>query len=105
MKFPGSLIYQGFRQALRNPRIRPWIMLGIFVYLLSPIDLVPSLLPVLGEVDDLVLVGILLSELLQIWAGDPFTPQRREPAPGSQASEPPASTMIIDIPAKSVDQD
>lgn len=50
----------------RDPRV-PWyakaIALAVAAYALSPIDLIPDFIPVLGYVDDLVLVplGILLA--------------------------------------------
>lgn len=107
MKLPGSLIYQGFRRGLRNPKVRPWLMLGIFVYLISPIDLLPSFLIGAGEIDDLVLLGLLLGEMVQIWLGDPIAPEepikdRKQPAQKRQAerhSERPASEAVIDVQA------
>jgi uncharacterized membrane protein YkvA (DUF1232 family) len=51
--------------AMRDPRV-PWYAkaLGAFViaYALSPIDLIPDFIPVIGYLDDLVLVplGVLL---------------------------------------------
>ena len=52
--------------AARDPRT-PWhakgIALAVAVYALSPIDLIPDFIPVLGYVDDLLLLplGILLA--------------------------------------------
>ena len=51
--------------AARDPRV-PWyakiVALGVAAYALSPIDLIPDFIPVLGYLDDLILVplGILL---------------------------------------------
>ena len=51
--------------AARDPRV-PWyakaIALGVAAYALSPIDLIPDFIPVIGYLDDLVIVslGILL---------------------------------------------
>jgi uncharacterized membrane protein YkvA (DUF1232 family) len=51
--------------AARDPRV-PWyakgVALGVAAYALSPIDLIPDFIPVLGYLDDLVIVplGILL---------------------------------------------
>jgi uncharacterized membrane protein YkvA (DUF1232 family) len=51
--------------ALRDPRV-PWyakaVGVGVVAYALSPIDLIPDFIPVLGQIDDLVLVplGLLL---------------------------------------------
>ncbi|MFD0739803.1 YkvA family protein [Lysobacter koreensis] len=47
--------------AARDPRL-PWpvrlLALGIAAYALSPIDLIPDFIPVLGYLDDLVLVPL-----------------------------------------------
>lgn len=47
--------------ALRHPQAPGWLKLGalgIVAYLVSPIDLIPDVIPVLGVVDDLVLVPL-----------------------------------------------
>lgn len=52
--------------AARHPRV-PWyaklLILGVVAYALSPIDLIPDFLPVVGHLDDLVIVpaGIALA--------------------------------------------
>ena len=53
--------------ALRHPRAPRWLklgVLGIVLYLLSPVDLIPDVLPMLGVVDDLVLVPLAIRWLL-----------------------------------------
>jgi uncharacterized membrane protein YkvA (DUF1232 family) len=53
--------------ALRHPAAPGWLKGGcalIVLYLLSPVDLVPDALPVLGVVDDLVLVPLAMRWLL-----------------------------------------
>ncbi len=52
-----------YRWALNNPRtprVAKWLLRITFGYLLSPIDLIPDAIPVLGFVDDLVVVPALL---------------------------------------------
>ena len=54
--------------ALRHPAAPGWLKLGtamIALYLLSPIDLIPDTLPLIGVVDDLVLVPLAVRWLLQ----------------------------------------
>ena len=54
--------------ALRHPASPGWLKLGtalIALYLLSPIDLIPDVLPVIGVVDDLVLVPLAIRWLLK----------------------------------------
>lgn len=53
--------------ALRHPAAPGWLKLGtalIALYLLSPVDLVPDWLPLIGVVDDLVLVPLAIRWLL-----------------------------------------
>ncbi|MBN8509383.1 MAG: DUF1232 domain-containing protein [Burkholderiales bacterium] len=54
--------------ALRHPLAPRWLkpaVAGVALYLLSPLDLLPEALPVLGVVDDLVLVPLALSFIVQ----------------------------------------
>lgn len=53
--------------ALRHPAAPTWLKVGtglIVLYVLSPIDLIPDVLPVIGVVDDLVLVPLAIRFLL-----------------------------------------
>lgn len=57
-------------RALRHPQAPLWLKLGVVglvIYVVSPIDLVPDMIPLLGIADDLVLVPLgvrfLLSKL------------------------------------------
>jgi uncharacterized membrane protein YkvA (DUF1232 family) len=47
--------------AARDPRV-PWVVkvlaLMVLAYVLSPIDLIPDFIPVLGLLDDLLIVGL-----------------------------------------------
>ncbi len=54
---------KAYRLALKDPRtpILAKILLGLAVgYLLLPFDLVPDFLPVVGQMDDLVIVPFLV---------------------------------------------
>ena len=55
--------------ACKDPRV-PWyakpVAVSIVAYALSPIDLIPDFIPVLGYLDDLILVPIGISLLLKI---------------------------------------
>ena len=54
--------------ALRHPAAPGWLKLGvalIVLYVFSPIDLIPDVLPGIGIVDDLVLVPFAIRWLLQ----------------------------------------
>jgi uncharacterized membrane protein YkvA (DUF1232 family) len=50
--------------ALRHPLAPRWLkpaLAGVALYALSPVDLLPDMLPVLGLADDLVLVPLALA--------------------------------------------
>lgn len=59
-------LYDWYRNAIRNPKYRWWIILGTLTYLLSPIDIAPDFLPIIGQIDDAVIVTLLVSELSQL---------------------------------------
>jgi len=41
-----------------TPRLPQWVALAVLAYALSPIDLIPDFIPVLGLLDDLLLVPL-----------------------------------------------
>ncbi|NPC58712.1 YkvA family protein [Caenimonas soli] len=54
--------------ALRHPAAPGWLKLStalIALYVLSPIDIIPDVVPVLGVMDDLVLVPLAIRWLLK----------------------------------------
>jgi uncharacterized membrane protein YkvA (DUF1232 family) len=54
--------------ALRHPLAPGWLKLGtalIVLYVLSPIDVIPDFVPMIGFVDDLVLVPLAIRWLLK----------------------------------------
>src|SRR2546429_6324615 len=63
-RLAGRDVYAVYRAA-RDPRV-PWyakaLALAVAAYALSPIDLIPDFIPVLGYLDDLIIVplGILV---------------------------------------------
>jgi uncharacterized membrane protein YkvA (DUF1232 family) len=54
--------------ALRHPQAPGWLKLGtvlLVLYVLSPVDLIPDVLPFIGVVDDLVVVPLVIRWLLK----------------------------------------
>ncbi len=74
-----------FKDLLRDPRVPrgPKIVLAIgIVWLVSPIDLLPEFLPVIGPLDDAVVAALVLRHLVhragadvvrEHWRGEPNT--------------------------------
>ncbi|MGH1394164.1 MAG: YkvA family protein [Trichormus sp.] len=63
MNFSIQSLYNWYRGLLRNPKYRLWVILGTIAYILSPFDIAPDFLPVLGQVDDVLLLTILVTEV------------------------------------------
>ncbi|NEO86823.1 MAG: DUF1232 domain-containing protein [Spirulina sp. SIO3F2] len=59
-------IYDWYRNTLRNPKYRWWVILGSVVYILSPFDIAPDFIPLVGQVDDFMILTLLLTEVSQI---------------------------------------
>ena len=66
MKLSITSIYNWYRTTLRNPKYRWWIILGTLVYLISPFDISPDFIPIVGQLDDFVLVSLLVTEVSQL---------------------------------------
>jgi uncharacterized membrane protein YkvA (DUF1232 family) len=63
-----------------TPRSARLALAGLLVYLLSPLDLIPDFVPVIGAVDDLIVAAVVLrwvgrrvglDDLRSRWTGDP----------------------------------
>ncbi|HEY9901209.1 MAG TPA: YkvA family protein [Candidatus Sericytochromatia bacterium] len=59
-------IYTWYRNTIRNPKYRWWMILGTLLYIVSPFDIAPDFLPVIGQLDDVVILTLLVSEVSQL---------------------------------------
>lgn len=111
MNFSPQSIYAWYRQAIRNPRYRWLVILGTLAYIVSPFDILPDVIPFVGQIDDVMIVTILMAEVFQMamerikapgsegaTAANPFT----EPAPSSTAEAAVHGKSVIDVDATSV---
>jgi uncharacterized membrane protein YkvA (DUF1232 family) len=61
-------IYNWYRNTLRHPKYRWWLILGSLAYLFSPFDISPDFFPIIGWIDDGVILTLLVSEVSQLLA-------------------------------------
>ncbi|MFN8586029.1 MAG: DUF1232 domain-containing protein [Dehalococcoidia bacterium] len=50
----------------RVPRLARWLPLALAVYLAFPIDLIPDVIPLLGQLDDVLAVALVLWLLIRL---------------------------------------
>jgi len=53
-------LYQAVLKDMRTPRISKFLLGLAVAYALNPIDLIPDFIPIIGFLDDLVIVPVLI---------------------------------------------
>jgi uncharacterized membrane protein YkvA (DUF1232 family) len=80
-----ALLFKGLARDPRVPRSSKLLVLFAVVWIVSPIDLIPEFIPVLGPLDDAIVAALVLRQLLRTleqetvldhWRGDPATIDR-----------------------------
>lgn len=99
--------FDWYRSLMRHPQYRWLTILGSIIYLVSPLDLSPDVIPILGQIDDVVLLFLLFSAVSQIFLpgsetgyGDTSNGESAYQRPRS--SDDP-SVQTVDVKATSVD--
>ncbi|MBD2497443.1 YkvA family protein [Nostoc sp. FACHB-280] len=103
MKFSIDSVYNWYRNLIRNPKYRWWVILGTIVYFISPIDIVPDIFPIVGEIDDVLLMTLLVTEVSGLvidgWKarkGVETTNTTTNPADTSDDADSAAKTVDVD---------
>ncbi len=59
--------YNWYKQTIRHPKYR-WVLIGgTLLYLISPIDIAPDFIPIIGWIDDAAIATLLAAELGQVF--------------------------------------
>jgi uncharacterized membrane protein YkvA (DUF1232 family) len=102
MNFSIQAVYNWYRNLLRNPKYRWWVILGTALYFISPIDIAPDFIPIVGELDDVFLLTLLVSEISQmVIEGVKTRKANRDPNAATASSDGAAATVDVDaVPIK-----
>ncbi len=93
MSSPVQSFYTWYKTTLENPKYR-WLMAGAtLLYLLSPIDILPDFIPVLGMVDDAVVASMFIGAMSQIVLAG-LTNKKQS---GLRADAPDAANTTVDV--------
>gem|GEM_PF-447313 len=86
-------IFNWYHSTIRNPKWRWWLVLGSLAYLVDPFDAIPDFLPIVGMIDDGLIVTVLVSEVSQIMS-DRLKTQKNKFSNSSMT----ASTFDVETP-------
>lgn len=102
MNFSIQAVYNWYRNLLRNPKYRWWVILGTALYFISPIDIAPDFIPIVGELDDVFLLTLLVSEVSQmVIEGARTRRANRDSGTANASSNNTADTVDVDaVPVK-----
>lgn len=93
-----------YRKAIRNSKYQWLVVLGTLLYLVSPIDISPDVIPLIGWVDDGLIATLLLTEVSQI-VTESLKSKRSSAATSRSATAKPEADQIdqvIDVEVVSV---
>lgn len=104
MSWPGLIrtIVSNVRLSIRLlrepgvPLVRKAILLLVAVYFISPLDIIPDVLPVIGEVDDLAVGLLALQFFVQLCPPEVVAYHRAAIAQGQRFTRMPASGPVIE---------
>ncbi|MDB9527327.1 YkvA family protein [Oscillatoria sp. CS-180] len=93
--FHGSLT-KWLTNLIRNPRYRWFVIFGSLLYLISPLDISPDAIPIIGWIDDGLLATIVVTELAQI------ATEKRRKSNSQSAQNVEQPTDVIDVESVAV---
>ena len=101
MKISVKSLYKLYSSAIRHPQYRWFIILGTLAYFISPIDISPDIFPIVGQFDDVVILGLFFSEMAKIVVEFFQQPQ----IPVSTVTDEDQNMKTVDVDAVSINEE
>lgn len=95
MKVLSKIVHSFVRSNIRNPKFRWFFIVASLAYLISPLDISPDVFPVVGLLDDGLLITLIASEVSQ------FLIDRRKESQTLKSTAGIAPQTTIDVSASS----
>ena len=92
--------YNWYSSQIRHPKYRWFIVLGTIAYLLSPFDISPDFIPLVGWIDDGVMITLLTTELSRLVIE--HRKRQKGEHTGVQEDASPIDSTVLDVEAKTV---
>ena len=94
-------IYNWYRNLIQNPKYRWWVIGGTLLYVLSPIDIAPDVIPFIGQIDDAVVITLLATEVASLLRDRVAASKAKKDAQGSTTVA--TDDNMVDVSAVEVD--
>ncbi|MEM1253083.1 MAG: YkvA family protein [Cyanobacteria bacterium P01_H01_bin.21] len=88
-----------YRNAIRNSKYRWLVVFGSLLYLVSPFDVVPDVLPIVGWLDDGIIATLLITEVSQLLFERVNTSSKKS---REEVATDAATEQVVDVEAVSV---
>lgn len=103
MTFSIESLYNWYRDIVANPKYRWWVIGGTLLYVLSPIDIIPDVFPIIGQMDDAVVITLLATELASLLKDrNANIKQKRSDQAAAEQSATGESAQAVDVNAVEV---
>ena len=90
-------LYNWYRNLVANPKYRWWVVGGTLLYVLSPIDLLPDVFPIIGQIDDAVVITLLATELSALLKERNATMKQKKASTAAQTANTPIEVNAVEV--------
>lgn len=95
---PLDSLYNWYRNIVANPKYRWWVVGGTLLYVLSPIDILPDVFPIIGQIDDALVITLLATELSALLKERNATmKQKKSTTEATQAANTPIEVDVVEV--------